>query len=64
MRVLVQFRTSPQLAAATLSGEVLPAFAGVTAEPIAGLVIDPAFTPVQVPTPLPAQPGANRSSGR
>ena len=59
MRVLVQFRSSPRTAAATLRGEVLPPFATATAEPIAGLVIDPAFTPVQVPTPLAAQPGAN-----
>ena len=59
MRVLVQFRTSPETAAATLRGEVLPPFAAATAEPIAGLVIDPAFAPVQVPTPHAAQPGAN-----
>jgi len=59
MRVLVQFRSSPRTAAATLRGEVLPPFAAATAEPIAGLVIDPAFTPVQIPTPQAAQPGAN-----
>ena len=59
MRVLVQFRSPPQTAAATLRGEVLPPFAAATAEPIAGLVIDPAFLPVQVPTPRASQAGAN-----
>ena len=59
MRVLVQFRSPPQTAAATLRGEVLPPFAAATAEPIAGLVIDPAFLPVQVPTPQAPQAGAN-----
>jgi subtilisin family serine protease len=59
MRVLVQFRSSPQTAAATLRGEVMPPFAAATAEPIAGLVIDPAYTPVQIPTPQAPQPGAN-----
>jgi subtilisin family serine protease len=59
MRVLVQFRTSPAVHAATLRGEAMPAFAATTAAPIAGLVIDPAFAPVQVPTPRADEPGAS-----
>ena len=51
MRVLVQFRSSPAVHAATLRGEAMPSFAATTAEPIPGLVIDPAYNPVQVPTP-------------
>jgi subtilisin family serine protease len=59
MRVLVQFRSSPSVHAATLRGEALPEFAATTAAPIAGLVVDPAYAPVQVPTPLAAEPGAS-----
>jgi subtilisin family serine protease len=59
MRVLVQFRSSPQAHAATLRGEAMPPFAATTADPIAGLVIDPAFAAVQVPTPQAAVPGAS-----
>jgi subtilisin family serine protease len=59
MRVLVQFRSSPAVHAATLRGEALPSFAATTAAPIPGLVIDPAFNPVQVPTPQADQPGAS-----
>jgi subtilisin family serine protease len=59
MRVLVQFRSSPAMHAATLRGEAMPEFAAAAAAPIAGLVIDPAFPPVQLPTPLPAEPGAS-----
>ena len=59
MRVLVQFRTSTGMHAATLRGEAMPPFAAATAAPIAGLVIDPAFAPVQVPTPRAAEPGAS-----
>jgi subtilisin family serine protease len=59
MRVLVQFRSSPAVHAATLRGEAMPGFAATTAAPIAGLVIDPGFLPVQVPTPQAAEPGAS-----
>jgi subtilisin family serine protease len=59
MRVLVQFRSSPSARAATLRGEALPSFAATTEAPIAGLLVDPAFAPVQVPTPRPAEPGAS-----
>ena len=59
MRVLVQFRSPPQTAAATLRGEAMPPFAAATVDPVAGLVIDPAYLPVQVPTPRAALPGAN-----
>jgi Subtilase family len=59
MRVLVQFRSSPAVHAATLRGEALPEFAAATAAPIPGLIIDPAYLPVQVPTPLAAEPGAS-----
>ena len=51
MRVLVQFRSSPAVHAATLRGEAMPEFAATTAAPIPGLIIDPAYIPVQVPTP-------------
>ena len=46
MRVLVQFRSSPSVHAATLRGEALPSFAATTEAPIAGLIVDPAFAPV------------------
>ena len=59
MRVLVQFRSSPAVHAATLRGEAMPSFAATTAEPIPGLVIDPAYNPVQVPTPQTDEPGAS-----
>jgi subtilisin family serine protease len=59
MRVLVQFRTSPEVHAATLRGEAMPSFAATAEAPIPGLVIDPAFNPVQVPTPQAAEPGAS-----
>ena len=59
MRVLVQFRSSPEVHAATLRGEAMPSFAATTAAPIAGLVIDPAYNPVQVPTPQADEPGAS-----
>ena len=59
MRVLVQFRSSPAVHAATLRGEALPSFAATTAAPIPGLIIDPAYNPVQVPTPQAAEPGAS-----
>jgi len=58
MRVLVQFRSSPSVHAATLRGEAMPSFAAA-AEPIPGLVIDPAYNPVQVPTPQTDEPGAS-----
>jgi subtilisin family serine protease len=58
MRVLVQFRSSPTVHAATLRGEAMPEFAAAAA-PIAGLVVDPGFLPVQVPTPRAAEPGAS-----
>ena len=56
MRVLVQFRSSPAVHAATLRGEAMPSFAAA-AEPIPGLVIDPSYNPVQVPTPRPTSRG-------
>jgi hypothetical protein len=58
MRVLVQFRSSPAVHAATLRGEAMPSFAAA-AEPIPGLVIDPSYNPVQVPTPQADEPGAS-----
>jgi subtilisin family serine protease len=54
MRVLVQFRSSPRAHDALLAGEAMPSFAagvGDAAGAITGLALDPAFTPVQVPTP-------------
>lgn len=73
MRVLVQFRSSPEVHAALLAGEALPAFAaGAMAGagegaaglagaggPITGLEVDAGFTPVQVPTPHAALEGAS-----
>jgi subtilisin family serine protease len=59
MRVLVQFRSSPSVHAATLRGEAMPDFAATTAAPIPGLIIDPAYNPVQVPTPHADEPGAS-----
>jgi hypothetical protein len=59
MRVLVQFRSSPAVHAATLRGEAMPEFAAATAAPIPGLVVDPAYHPVQLPTPQVTEPGAS-----
>src|SRR6266545_2723558 len=72
MRVLVQFRSSPQVHAALVAGESMPAFAaaeGAAGEgaaglvgaggPITGLSVDLAFTPVQIPTPTASRGGAS-----
>jgi hypothetical protein len=73
MRVLVQFRSSPNVHAALLAGEAMPAFAaGAPAgagEGAAGLVgaggqitglsIDADYAAVQVPTPRAALQGAS-----
>ena len=62
MRVLVQFRSSPQVHSALLAGEALPEFAAGAVEaagPITGFSLDPSFTPVQVPTPRAARPGVS-----
>jgi subtilisin family serine protease len=72
MRVLVQFRSPPQVHAALLAGEAMPAFAaesmgagegaaGVVGAgaPITGLSVDAAYTPVQVPTPRPPRAGVS-----
>src|SRR6266498_3250483 len=73
MRVLVQFRSSPQVHSALLAGEAMPAFAAEsmaaagegaaglvgTGGPITGLSVDTAYTPVQVPTPRAARPGVS-----
>src|SRR6266700_237058 len=72
MRVLVQFRSSPQVHAALLAGEAMPAFAaesvaagegaaGVVGAggPITGLSVDATYTPVQIPTPRPPRAGAS-----
>ena len=59
MRVLVQFRSSPAVHAATLRGEAMPEFAATTAAPVPGLVVGPGYLPVQVPTPVPAELGAS-----
>ncbi len=67
MRVLVQFRSPPQVHAALLAGESMPAFAAEAAEaaeaggagPIAGFSLDAGFTPVQVPTPRAARQGVS-----
>jgi subtilisin family serine protease len=59
MRVLVQFRSSPAVHAATLRGEAMPPFAAATAAPVPGLIIDPAYNPVQLPTPQADEPGAS-----
>jgi subtilisin family serine protease len=75
MRVLVQFRSSPQVHSALIAGEAMPSFAaesvgagegaagvaGVvgTGGPITGLSVDPAFTAVQVPTPRAPRVGAS-----
>ena len=64
MRVLVQFRTSPEVHAATLRGEAMPSFAATAETPIPGLVIDPTFNPVQVPTPQAAEPATSSTSFR
>jgi subtilisin family serine protease len=62
MRVLVQFRSSPELHDALLAGEEMPAFAAEAAGAagaVSGLTLDARFTPVQVPTPKAAREGAS-----
>src|SRR6266545_2260342 len=65
MRVLVQFRSSPQVHSALLAAESMAAAgegaAGLvgTGGPITGLSVDTAYTPVQVPTPRAARPGVS-----
>ena len=72
MRVLVQFRSSPQVHAALLAGEAMPAFAAESVAagegaagvigaggPITGLSVDATYTPVQIPTPRPPRAGAS-----
>jgi subtilisin family serine protease len=70
MRVLVQFRSSPEAHAALVAGEALPAFAAAAAGEgaagvagdggaITGLSIDTAYTAVQIPTPRATRGGAS-----
>jgi subtilisin family serine protease len=67
MRVLVQFRSSPEAHAALVAGEAMPAFAGAgegaaavgAGGAITGLDVDPAYTPVQIPTPRATRGGAS-----
>lgn len=72
MRVLVQFRSSPQAHSALIAGEAMPSFAAGSVAagegaaglvgaggPISGLSVDADFAPVQVPTPRPARSGAS-----
>lgn len=73
MRVLVQFRSTPEVHSALLAGTAMPAFAAGAvpaagegaaglvgpAGQITGLSIDPGYTAVQVPTPRAAREGAS-----
>jgi subtilisin family serine protease len=66
MRVLVQFRSSPEVHEALVAGETMPAFAtagegaaGVAGGAIAGLSVDTAYAAVQIPTPRAARGGAS-----
>jgi subtilisin family serine protease len=62
MRVLVQFRSSPRAHDALLAGEAVPSFAADIGGPsgaVTGITLDPAFTPVQVPTPRALRAGAS-----
>ncbi|HZD38546.1 MAG TPA: S8/S53 family peptidase, partial [Actinomycetes bacterium] len=72
MRVLVQFRSSPQAHSALVAGQAMPSFAAGSmgagegaaglvgaGGPIAGLSVDAGFMPVQVPTPRAARPGVS-----
>jgi subtilisin family serine protease len=72
MRVLIQFRSSPQAHSALVAGEAMPSFAAGSVGagegaaglagaggPITGLSVDAGFTPVQVPTPMAARAGAS-----
>jgi len=56
MRVIVQMRYSPQLASAAAAGAATPAGAH---QQLPGLAVDPGFGTVQIPSPIPPQPGAN-----
>jgi subtilisin family serine protease len=56
MRVIVQMRFSLQLASAAAAGGSTSAGAH---EQLPGFTVDPEFGTVQVPSPIPPQPGAN-----
>jgi hypothetical protein len=59
MRVLIQFRSSPPLQAAAKRATSAPAVTAAAEQKIAGLVIDPAFPAVQIPTPFALEAGGN-----
>jgi subtilisin family serine protease len=66
MRVLVQFRSSPEVHEALVAGETMPAFAtaregaaGVAGGAITGLSVDTAYAAVQIPTPRATRGGAS-----
>lgn len=66
MRVLVQFRSSPEVHQALVAGETMPAFAtagegaaGVAGGAIAGLSVDTGYAAVQIPTPRATRDGAS-----
>lgn len=53
MRVLIQLRPSPDVVAAVADPDVTATTADV-ADGLPGVVLDPSFTPVAVPRPVPA----------
>jgi subtilisin family serine protease len=67
MRVLVQFRSSPNVHAALVAGEAMPAFAGAgegaagvgAGGAIPGLSVDTSYRAVQIPTPRATRGGAS-----
>lgn len=59
MRVLIQFRSSSALHKASLAGKRAPATTAAVKRRIPGLIVDAAYPPVQIPTPIAADPGVN-----
>jgi subtilisin family serine protease len=56
MRVLIQLRYSAEVHEAA-TAEVFPTAAATIGAALPGVEIDPAFSPVQLPSPLPVEPG-------
>ncbi|WP_433360012.1 hypothetical protein [Streptosporangium sp. CA-115845] len=63
MRVLLQLRPSPDVVAAVADPSVSTAAADV-AVPLPGVVVDPSFSPVVVPRPVPDAGGDPWRAGR
>ncbi len=59
MRVLIQFRSSPALHKAAMAAKPALVAAASAQEGIPGLLVDAAYPPVQIPTPIALEAGTN-----